>query len=403
MRVIVERLGAKGDGLATVDGKTIAVPYALPNEEVETESGHLLEVISPSAHRVAPFCPYYQRCGGCRFQHVAHALYADWKRQTVVTTLQHAGFSAEVMPLVDAHGAGRRRATFHVVFARGEARVGFMAARTHALVEIEQCPVLVPALRDAPALVRAVVKPLAGLSKPLDVQVTATLGGIDVDIRGAGKGADAHRLVLTELAQRYDLARLAIHGEAIVERRPPQINMGRALVVPPAGGFLQATEMGETLLASLVLQSVGKAKRVADLFCGVGPFTLRLAEGYAVDAFDSDKPAIDALTRALRTTQGLKPAKAEARDLFRRPLLPHEIKIYDVLVLDPPRAGADAQVREIARAKSPSRIVYVSCDRDSFVRDAAVLTAAGWKLDKVTPVDQFAYTTHVELVGVLSR
>jgi 23S rRNA (uracil1939-C5)-methyltransferase len=405
MRLRIERLGGKGDGLASAPGepgRVVPVPYALPGELVETEAGRLLEVIEPSPERIAPFCPHYTVCGGCRMQHCAPAPYAEWKRGLVEAALRHAGLASEVAPLVSAHGAGRRRATFHVVFEKGRPRVGFMAAGTHDLVELEACPVLVPALRSAPDMVRAIVRPLSGLGKPLDVQVTASLGGIDVDIRGAGKGAEAARLRLTELAAQHDLARLAIHGVPVVERRPPGLHMGKAVVVPPAGGFLQATEAGEAALAALVTAALGREKRVADLFCGVGPFALRMAEARAVDAFDADKPAIAALERALRNTPGLKPLKAEARDLFRRPLLAHEIKTYDALVLDPPRAGAEAQVREIIRARHPARIIYVSCDAGTFARDAAALVAAGWRLQRVTPVDQFAYTAHVEMVGVFA-
>lgn len=403
MKLKIERLGAKGDGLASHQGRALPVPYALPGEMVETEGGHLIEVIEPSADRIAPFCTYYGVCGGCRMQHYAAAPYAEWKRGLVEAALRHAGLATEILPLVAAHGAGRRRATFHVTFDKGRPRVGFMAAGTHDLVDLEQCPVLVPAIRNAPDIVRAIVRPLSGLGKPLDVQVTATLGGVDMDIRGAGKGAEALRLKLAELATTHDLARLAIHGVPVVERRPPGLHMGKAVVLPPPGGFLQATEAGEAALAALVLASLRKAKRVADLFCGVGPFALRIAEAHAVDAFDSDKPAIAALDRALRNTPGLKPLKAEARDLFHRPLLPHEIKTYDAIVLDPPRAGAEVQVREIIRAGAPARIVYVSCDVGTFARDAAALVGAGWRLERVTPVDQFAYTAHVELVGVFSR
>lgn len=404
MNVTIERLGSKGDGVASRDGHTLHVPYALPGELVDAEvDGRLLNVIHRSPDRIAPFCPQFGICGGCKLQNYAAVPYAAWKRGTVEDTLRHARIDAPVAPLIAAHGDGRRRATFHVTFDRGKASVGFMAAKTHDLVDLTSCPVLVPVLQNAPEIVRRAVRSLSGLGKPLDVQVTATSGGIDIDIRGAGKGAEALRLKLTEVATQLDLARLSIHGEIIVERRASVVTMGRALVAPPPGGFLQATEAGETVLAGLVIAALGKSKKIADLFSGVGPFALRIAETRAVDAFDSDKPAIEALTRAARGASGLKPLRAEARDLFRRPLLPIELKAYDALVLDPPRAGAEAQVREIAKAAAPARVVYVSCDKDSFARDASILIGAGWRFEGVTPVDQFAYTAHVELVGVFVR
>ena len=404
MRVTIERIGARGDGVAIHDGRILHVPYALPGETVELDADGRPTAVTPtSPERIAAFCPHYGICGGCKLQHWAAAPYAAWKRESVVQALRNAGLETDVAPLIAAHGKGRRRAIFHATFDKGVTRLGFMTARTHDLIDLDTCPVLVAALAGATDIARRIIRPLSGLGKPLDVQMTATQGGLDVDIRGAGKGFEPLRLKLTDIAGALDLARLSVHGDIIVERRAPALSMGKAVVAPPPGGFLQATEAGEEALAGLVLASLGKAKRVADLFSGCGPFALRIAATHAVDALDSDRPGIEALLRAARATPGLKPVSGEVRDLFRRPLLPHEIKSYDALVLDPPRAGAEAQVKEIAKAQAPGRIIYVSCDRDSFARDAAILVGAGWRLEKVTPVDQFAYTAHVELVGVFTR
>ncbi|HHY51025.1 MAG TPA: RNA methyltransferase, partial [Alphaproteobacteria bacterium] len=181
-----------------------------------------------------------------------------------------------------------------------------------------------------------------------------------------------------------------------------RVAMGRAIVAIPAGSFLQATAAAEATLAGLVLDAVGKARSVADLFSGVGPFALRLAETARVAAFDADRAAIAALATAVRHTQGLKPVTAAVRDLFRAPLLPAELEGIDAVVLDPPRAGAEAQSRELARARLPT-VVAVSCDPRSFARDAAILLAGGYRLEAVTPVDQFAWSPHVEIVGVFRR
>lgn len=405
--VVVQRLGARGEGLVDLDGRPTPVAYALPGERIEIAASdgkaRLIRVIEPSPDRVAPFCPYFGGCGGCRMQHAGPAIYNAWKRDLVVAALARAGLDAPVADLVPAHGAGRRRVVFHARFDRGRPLAGFMVAGTHDLIDIDVCPILVPALRDAPEIARRAIRPLRSLGKPLDVQITATLGGLDVDIRGAGKPDPALRLALTETAGALDLARLSIHGDVIVERRAPHLRMGQATVTPPPGGFLQATEAGEEALAALVLGALGKSKRALDLFAGCGPFALRVAATRAVHAVDSDKAAIEALNRAARATPGLKPLTSEARDLFRRPLLKHELAPFDALVLDPPRAGAEAQVRQIALAKAPSRIVYVSCDAGTFARDAAILVAAGFRLERATPVDQFAWSAHVEMVGVFGR
>ena len=242
-----------------------------------------------------PPCPLFTRCGGCAAQHMADSTYRDWKRGLVTTALDRAGLAAAVAPLVDAHGSGRRRAVFHVRTIDGSIAAGFMAARSHGLVAVAHCPVLVPALARSASIAEALARLLKAGATPLDVQVTATLAGLDVDLRGLGRPSDRTRLMLVEAAARLDLARLSVHGDILVEHRPPAIAEGRALVVPPPGGFLQATEAGEVALAGLVVGACNKAAPIADLFAGIGPFALRLAERAPVHAVDGDAAALAAL------------------------------------------------------------------------------------------------------------
>lgn len=342
--------------------------------------------------RAEPFCRYFGRCGGCALQHFGPASYDALKRQSIEAPLLHHQVAATLGPLRPAHGEGRRRATLH---ARGKA-VGYMAARSHELVDIDSCPILVPALASrAPALAR----PIAASIGDCDIAFTASDTGLDVAVRSE-KRLKPERLTL--LAQRAGLARLSLNGEIVLQATPPMIRMGKAMVELPIGSFLQATARAEEVLAELVREGVGKAKHVADLFCGMGPFTLRLAERAKLYAADADKPAIAALQKAVRQTQGLKPVTAQTRDLFREPLVPFELKPFDAVVLDPPRAGAEAQMRELAKAAVPT-VVMVSCEPRSFARDAAILLAGGYRLETLTPVDQFAWSTHVELVGVFRK
>jgi len=402
----VARLGQRGDGIVETASGQVFIPYALPGETVRAvvdgERGQLVEIITPAESRIAAICPLFTRCGGCAAQHMAPGLYREWKRQQVVTALSRAGIEAPVGDLVDAHGAGRRRVTFHAR-RQGEAMVvGFMAARSHELIAVEACPVLAPGLARAPSVAQMLANRLGGAAKPLDIQVTASEAGLDVDVRGHGPIAGKLRLILTELAERLDLARLSIHGDVVVERRPPLQRMGKALVAPAPGGFLQATAAGEEALAGLVMEALPKGKRAADLFAGCGPFSFRLVERMQVTAIESDQAAMLALTKGAGATQGLKPIATETRDLFRRPLLEHELNGFDVVVLDPPRAGAEAQVKRLAVSKVRD-VIYVSCDAGSFARDAATLAAGGYALETVTPVDQFRYSAHVELVGVFRR
>jgi 23S rRNA (uracil1939-C5)-methyltransferase len=400
----IARLGARGDGLAE-DG--LPVPGALPGERVqvhrEGRHGTLVAVETPSPERIAPFCPYYSACGGCAVQHLAPEPYAVWKRGIVEGALAQARIETQLAPLLDARGEGRRRIVLHVREIEGRARAGLMAARSHALVPLDHCPITVPGLHRAPAVAEALAAPLGHGRKPLDMAVTAAGAGLDVDIRGHGPVSDGVRGVLTRLAGELDLARLSLHGDVVVERRGPAVGEGMARRVPPPGGFLQATASGEAALTALVLEPMGKAKRVADLFCGSGPFALTLAAtGREVHAAEGDAGSIQALTRAYRAAAGLSRIDAEARDLFRRPLLGPELDRLDAVVFDPPRAGAEAQARRLAESKVPL-VVGVACDPGTFARDAAILIAGGYRLERVTPVDQFAWSGHVELVGVFRK
>lgn len=339
-----------------------------------------------------PFCRYYGQCGGCSLQHLGPASYTALKRGLVEEALRAAHVEAELAPMIEAHGDGRRRATLH---ARGK-EVGYMAARSHDLIDIMECPILVPALQSRGA---SLGRAIAASIGDCDVAVTASDTGLDVAIR-TEKKLKPERLTL--LAQRAQLARMTLNGEIVLQTRPPAVRMGKAMVELPLGSFLQATAMAEDVLGALVVEGVGNAKSVADLFCGMGPFTLRLAEKAKMFAADADKPAIAALEHAVRFAKGLKPITAKARDLFREPMVPVELKEFDAVVFDPPRAGAEAQSRELAKSKIKT-VVAVSCEPRTFARDAAILVGGGYRLEKLTPVDQFAWSRHVELVGVFRR
>ena len=391
----IEALGHKGEGIATIEGKKVYVPFALPGEvvelQVEGERGTLVSVTSPAPNRTNPFCPHFGTCGGCQLQHMDAESYAAFKIGLVETPLRHAGIDAKVEKFMTAHGAGRRRATLH---ARKDA-AGYMRLRSHDLLDLDACPILVPGLKRAPDIARA----LGAAIGECDISFTATNAGIDVGIRNAAKGVRVEKLV--PLANDLKVARLALDKEMVLLRQQPTVTMGRAEVDLPIGSFLQATAEAENVLADYVLAAVGKAKSVADLFCGIGPFALRLAEHAPVYAADSDRAGVAALDRAVRHTKGLKAVTSKARDLFRDPLTRFELN-FDTVVLDPPRAGAEAQVKEIALSKVRN-VVMVACDPRTFARDAAHLVQAGFMLADLVAVDQFAYSTHVELAATFRR
>jgi 23S rRNA (uracil1939-C5)-methyltransferase len=407
-RVAITRIGRRGDGIAQTPSGSLYVPYTLPGETAEVDEWpghpdrrHLVKIEAASPQRIAPICPHFGTCGGCALQHWAPAPYRDWKRGLVVEALTEMGFAAAgdlVDPLIDAHGEGRRRAVFHAWRrAHDVLEVGFAALRAHHVVAIDHCPVLAPSLSGVIEASWAIAEALAAERKPLDIQVTATAAGLDVDVRGSGPLTAGRMTALARLAEKHRLARLTRHGETIAQRALPTVAMGSARVVLPPGAFLQATAAGEAALAALVLEHCAAAKSVADLFAGVGPFALRLAERAKVMAADNDEGAVAALRDAAKTPR-LKPITAERRDLFTRPFVTKELARLDAVVFDPPRQGAQMQSRELAASPVPI-LVAVSCNPLTFARDARILVDGGYRLMRVTPVDQFLYSAHVELVA----
>jgi 23S rRNA (uracil1939-C5)-methyltransferase len=412
-RLVIDHVGHRGDGVAVADGQSVYVPYTLGGETVEVAPvpGHhpdrrrLLQVERASPERVTPFCPHFGTCGGCAIQHWETERYRAWKREIVVETLAQAKLACDVYPLIDAHGLGRRRITLHARMGTHDVlKVGFAAANSHDIIPVDRCPILDPGLSGALDAGWAVAEPLISTGKPLDIQITATDSGLDIDMRGSGPLPAPMIATLSRVAEQHRLARLTRHGELVLMRTPPTVTIGTAQVTLPPGSFLQATVAGEETLAALVAGHCQRAKHIADLFCGVGPFALRLAAKARIAAFDSDEGAVTALRKAATSTAGLKPIKAQARDLFRRPLMPQELRDYDAVVFDPPRQGAQAQVLQLAASNIPV-VVAVSCNAATFARDARILIDGGYRLEGVTPVDQFRHTPHVELVArfVLKR
>lgn len=409
-RLVIDRLGHRGDGVAASPDGPIYVPGALPGETVEVDSvaGHpdrrrLLHIERPSTERIAPICPHFGVCGGCAVQHWDLARYRAWKRDLVVEALRQAGLDAPVADLIDAHGEGRRRAVFHARRGTHDVlEVGFSASRAHRLVAIDRCPVLAKSLDGAIDTAWAIAEAIGPMRKALDIQVTGSDAGLDIDVRGSGPLPPDLMTALASLAGKRDIARLTRHGELIAQLRAPTVRVGKATVHLPPAAFLQATAEGEAVLARLVIAACAGAANIADLFAGIGPFALRLAETAQVFAADDDEVALAALKRAATTAPGLKPVATETRDLFRSPLGVAEFKRFDAVVFDPPRQGALAQARELAGSGVPL-VVAVSCNPATFARDASELVRGGYRLTSVTPVDQFRYAAHVEIVAQFAK
>ena len=397
-QVIIERLGHQGDGIAP---GPVFVPGTLPGEVVEGEiAGGVMaapRILTPSDQRVTPPCRHARACGGCQVQHARPDFVADWKEGVVRQALAAHGLEVGFLPIATSPEQSRRRAAFSARRMKKGTLAGFHRKGSDVLVEVPDCRVIDPALAAALPLVDALAQLGASRKSELSVLVTTSLGGLDVAVSG-GKEADAaFQQQLAELALTYDCARIA-WGPEVLTRRPPAQRMGAAQVVPPPGAFLQATPQGEAALLADVLDHLEGATHVADLFAGCGTFALPLAERAKVLAVEGDRAMVDALDRGWRHAEGLRHVTTATRDLFRNPLLPEELRRFDGVVIDPPRAGAEAQTSQLAAARVP-RIAYVSCNPVTFARDAATLVRAGYRLDRLRVVDQFRWSTHVELVA----
>ena len=409
-QLTITSIGHHGDGIAETPQGLVYIPYALPGEtvEVEPEPGHpdrrhLLHVDAPSPDRIEPICQHFGTCGGCAVQHWRTERYRAWKRDLVTATLTHAGLDAPVDELIDAHGKGRRRAVLHARRGTHDVlSVGFAARRAHHIVAIDRCPILAPEMHGTIEAAWAIAQALDPARKPLDVHVTAASEGLDIDVRGSGPLRPAHMAALAAIAAKYKLARITRHGEIVAQPVAPTIQVGPARVPLPPGTFLQPTAAGEAALSDLVVTHAQGRRNVIDLFSGIGPFALRLAAFARVTAADSSQPAISALARAAATTSGLRPIDTQTRDLFRRPFVAAELKGFDAIVFDPPRQGAQAQAEAIAASRAPL-VIAVSCNPSTFVRDARILVDGGYRLTHVTPVDQFRYSPHVEIVARFIR
>lgn len=404
--VDIERVAAQGDGVGTVNGASVFVPFTLAGEQVAAtfsgERGRLLRVIQSSDDRVAPVCKHFGVCGGCALQHIQADRYGAWKREQVASAFAARGIDAEVGELVRPEGR-RRRAVMTAWRDEAGLSLGFHAALSHDLVPVTECPVMMPALEAFLERGRALLTLLISKRGEARVSLTQTAAGLDVAIAGVAKMLSPQlRSEIAKEATAAGIARLSIDDEPVFEALAPFLVFGGVDVMLPPAVFIQAMSEAEAEMARLVTEAVGKAKRVADLFAGIGAFTFPLAARARVLAADSDKEAIAALAQACRTAKGIKPVTPLVRDLFREPLSPLELNEHDAVVFDPPRAGADAQARNLARSKVKT-VVAVSCNPATLARDARLLIDGGYKMGVVTPIDQFLYSPHVEAVTVFRR
>ena len=402
MKVTIDRLGHHGDGIAVGPTGPIFVSQMLPGEEV---TGDLIgdrltnaRIVTPSDQRVRATCAHARTCGGCLMQHASDKFVAGWKVEIAKSALSGQGLSAEFLPIRTSPPRSRRRATISARRTKSGALLGFHARASDMLVAVPECQLLhADLIAGFPAL-EALVKIGGSRSGEVSMTITQSLGGLDVAVSGGKPVEPGLAMELARVVEAFGLARLTWNGEGVALRTMPMQRFGKAMVAPPPGAFLQATADGEAQLLGAVVAAIGDARRVADLFAGVGTFALPLSEKAEILAVEGDSAMVAAMEKGWRQAEGLRRLTAETRDLFRRPLEQDEFKGFDAVVIDPPRAGAEAQVATLAKSGVPV-IVSVSCNPVTFARDAKTLVAAGYRLASVQVVDQFRWSSHVELVG----
>jgi len=427
-------MGTEGDGVGAAANsgssgasKFVYVPFTLPGEVAEADLqpggfGLLRKLDKASPERQQALCRYFEQCGGCVLQHWQDAPYHEWKRGLIADAFRKAGIelrAEQIAKLFSVKAGTRRRIILTAQISGGGVSLGFNRLRSHEIIAIETCPVAQPELTAALPFVRALLARLKVRREAFHVVLTAAENGLDMALQDIKPVlAEDEKLRLAEfLTQRQraaglpaEIMRITSDNEIIISRAEPVIHFGEVIVGLPSGGFLQAAAAAEQYMAELAAEALKKAKNILDLFSGCGSFAFRLAVNANVHAVEYDEEALSCLERAAAKmgektgAEGirLKKIAAERRDLFRRPLTARELAPYDGLVFDPPRAGAEAQVKEIAKS-AVKNIAAVSCNPVTLARDAAILLAGGYELKKITPIDQFLWSPHIEAVAHFTK
>jgi 23S rRNA (uracil1939-C5)-methyltransferase len=405
LELAITHVGAQGDGIAQTSEGPVYVPFALPGErvaaEVENSRGAVLDLMLRSPERVDPICRHFGVCGGCALQHLEWNAYLEWKRQRVVDALRMEGIEAVVEPVRAFGPHTRRRAAFAALKSGSDMVFGYRRAQSHDIVDLAECPLLLPRFEGALPALRGLTDALlpAGAAR---VTVTACDNGLDVDIEKQPGKLRAFTSAHGKAAEAAGIIRLTAAGDPLFSLAPPRVSLAGVPVEPPPGAFLQASSEAEDAMADIAMQALGKARKVADLFCGLGTFSFAMARRAGVTAVENDRSLLVALDGAIRRAQGIKPIKTLARDLMREPLAAAELNAFDAVLFDPPRAGALAQSGALAKSRVP-KVIAMSCNPASFARDARVLLEGGFALERVVPIDQFVFSAHVELVAVFAR
>ncbi len=407
--VAIEAMGAQGDGIARLGGEKIFIPYTLPGESVRVElhgqKAIATQIETPSPERIEPLCKHFGTCGGCALQHWAGSSYREWKQGLVTSALSRAGADAQIEPLRSYPISSRRRAAFTARRAGASIELGYNAVRTHAIADLEECPILLPQIASAlPQLKSALIAAMPFRSEA-KIAVTAAANGLDCAVEGPRLLPAAHAKLANTLGA-AGFIRASWNGELVLLASPPFVSFGGIRVALGANAFLQAVEACERDMANWVLDALLHANAISgpvcDLFAGLGAFTFPAARIAPVTAYEDNAESVAGLSSAAKQAQGIKPVSAVRRDLFRNPIGSLELNKFAAIIIDPPREGAEAQARALAASKAAA-IAMLSCNPVSFARDAAILIHGGFRLSQLAAFDQFRFSAHVEIAALFER
>lgn len=404
----IDHVGALGDGIASTDNGPVFVPFVLVGEtiiaDVSNSRGTIVDIKSPSADRIAPICKHFGSCGGCAAQHMNEDAYKAWKLDIANQALQKGGIDYKIETINACQPGERRRVVLTAERSNEGTKLGYHQAVSHELVAIDECPVAHPDIIKHLDLFREIAQIITPHSKTSQLTILLCENGFDVAISGKFELKDATiHTAAQKVTSSSVVKRLAFNNEVLVEASAPALTFGDTLIQVPTGSFAQASKRAELEMIALVTKHLKSCKKTVDLFSGCGTFTFPLAQKCAVHAVETSGPALNAIDRGFRSRQGLKPITTERRDLYRSPLVRENLKPYQGVIFDPPRAGAEVQSKQLARALNIKKVAAVSCNPTTLARDLDLLIKGGFKIKSITAIDQFLWSPHVEMVALLER
>ena len=399
IKSIILTLNSRAEGV-TADGTR--VPRALPGEEIALGKENKFKIILPSKDRITPVCAHYKGCGGCSMQHSTQSFIKDWKSNVIKSCLTARGLETIIKPILTSKTNSRRRVTLHGIKTKKSVTVGFFKRNTHELISTPSCELVNPEILSAFSLFEEITLIGATRKSIIEISVTVSKAGLDLNILNGKKLDNQSIMKITGLCESFNIARITWNEDLLANFLNPTIVFQGIAITPPPNAFLQATEQGQEILITNAMLSVFDSDKVIDLFSGCGTFTLPAAKRSEVLAIDKTKSMLTAIDQAWRETTGLKKVTSRSQDLFKEPVGKEELNSFDAAIIDPPRVGAEAQSHELAKSHI-KRISSVSCNPRTFSRDAKILVDSGFKIDWVQPIDQFLWSSHIELVAQFSR